>query len=143
MELTIDQAATAFKILDAWVGFKKDSWEHNKLPLRVGRNMRKLSNELKEFNDRRDTLLKSAMVLGEDGKPVTKREKYIEDGEEKEKDTGVPVYENEAELVKKLNEMAQETITVDIHPIPESWFENDPPPSLLSFHADFLIEEDK
>ena len=145
MKLTIAQANTAFRLLDAWVVSKKDEWVHAKLPLRVGRNMRKLSNELKEFEDRKNTLIQAGIMKGEDGRPLTKKEKVVNEatGEIEEKDTGQPVFEDEAGLVKKINEMADEEIDVDIHPIPEAWFENDPAPSQLSFHADFLIAEEE
>lgn len=145
MKLTIAQASVAFKILDAWVAYKKDSWEHAKLPLRVGRNMRKLSNELKEFEERKNKLIQDAAQKDENGKPMTKKEKVFneETGAVEHKDTGLLVFEDEAGLLRQINEMAEEEIEVEIHPIPESWFEKDPAPSQLSFHADFLIAEEE
>lgn len=137
MELTIAQAELAGKILDRWITVKDDKWGHPKLPLRVGRNLRKINAELHDYNERYKKVVDADLVKDENGKPVTVKE--IVDGEER--DTGRPVFKDEAALNALISKMREETIEVEIHPIPESWFENDPPPSLLSLHAEFLLTE--
>lgn len=140
MELTIASAELAGKILDRWITLKDDKWNHPKLPLRVGRNLRKINAELADYNDRYKKVVEADIVRDENGKPVTKKEKNAEGAEV---DTGIPTFKDEKALNELIAKMREETIEVDIHPIPESWFEKDPPPSLLAIHADFLIIEEE
>jgi len=145
MDITINEALAGKNILEAWIKVKEDKWNHDKLPLRVGRNLRKLTNELKEFEDRRVKVAREMARKDEDGNfiPATKTVKG-EDGA----DTEEPIpnslsFDDPAAVDARIAAMAEEVISVDIHPIPESWTKNDPAPSLLTFYADFLMQEEE